>query len=54
MLVKSEIKKYISEKGMNSSSDLLERLKVEVEQLVEKAVKRADLNGRKTVQARDL
>ena len=52
MLVKSKVKEYIKNQGMNTGSDALEALDNEVEALVKKAVQRAKDSGQKTVMAR--
>ena len=52
VLNKSAIKSFVGE--MNVASDFTEALNKEVVELIKKAVKRAELNGRKTVSARDL
>ena len=52
LVVKSKIKEYVSD--LNVSSDFSEALDETVKELIQKAVKRAKENGRKTVQARDL
>ncbi len=52
LVVKAKVKE--AAKGMNVSSDFADALDAEVQALVKRAVKRADANGRKTVQGRDL
>ncbi len=52
LIVKAKVKEEA--KGMNVSGDFAEALDTEVKSLIGKAVKRAESNGRKTVQARDL
>ena len=52
LVVRSKIKDFV--KGMNVAGDFAEGLSKKVEQLINDAIKRAEANGRKTVQARDL
>lgn len=52
LVVKSAVKDALDEK--NVASDFYETLDDEVEELLEDAAERADANGRKTVQPRDL
>ncbi len=52
LVVRSKIKEYI--KDMNVSGDFADALSKKCEQLINEAVKRAEANGRKTVQSRDL
>ena len=52
LVVRSKIKDVV--KNMNVAGDLAEGLSNKVEQLIKDACKRAEANGRKTVQARDL
>ncbi len=52
LIVKNAVKEAAGSK--NVSSDFYEKLDEEVEALIERATERADANGRKTVQARDL
>ena len=52
LVVRSKIKDYT--KNMNVAGDLAEGLSAKVEQLIKEACKRAEANGRKTVQSRDL
>ncbi|OIO41059.1 DUF1931 domain-containing protein [Candidatus Pacearchaeota archaeon CG1_02_31_27] len=52
VIVKSSIKNYVND--MNVASDFADALNKEVIELIKKAVKRAEANGRKTVSARDL
>lgn len=52
LIVKAKIKE--TAKGMNVSSDFADALNSEVQSMVKRACQRADANGRKTVQARDL
>tara|TARA_Y100000310_G_scaffold344929_1_gene460567 strand:- start:7365 stop:7547 length:183 start_codon:yes stop_codon:yes gene_type:complete len=52
LIVKAKVKEVA--KGMNVASDFADSLDAEVQTLVKRACKRAEENGRKTVQARDL
>lgn len=52
LVVRSKIKEVA--KDMNVASDFADALNEEVKKLVDKAVKRAEANGRKTIQPRDL
>ncbi|WP_101296920.1 DUF1931 domain-containing protein [Halegenticoccus soli] len=52
LIVKSAVKEELS--GKNVSGDFYDALDQEVQTLLDRASKRADENGRKTVQPRDL
>lgn len=52
LVVKAAVKDELE--GNNVSSDFYEALDEQVSELVEEAAERADANGRKTVQPRDL
>jgi len=52
MIVKAAVKNRAD--GMNVSSDFYDALDEEVEEVMQRAMKRAEENDRKTVQARDL
>jgi histone H3/H4 len=52
IVVKAQVKNLTE--GYNVSSDFMQALDSEVRDLVERALERADQNGRKTVMARDL
>ncbi len=52
LVVKAKIKD--AAKGMNVASDFADGLNAEVEEMVKRACERAEANGRKTVQSRDL
>jgi histone H3/H4 len=52
LVVKSKIKEYVGD--LNVSSDFADALDEAVKELIQKAAKRAQENGRRTVQARDL
>ncbi|MHA1293375.1 MAG: hypothetical protein ACTSQJ_11990 [Promethearchaeota archaeon] len=56
LFVKSKIREYIKSKGCNTSSGILdgEALNGIIANILDKAVARAQANGRKTVKARDL
>ncbi|MEK6943602.1 MAG: DUF1931 domain-containing protein [Nanoarchaeota archaeon] len=56
MIVKSEVKQNakIDDKQLMVSEDFYDALDAKVKELVEKACKRAKLNSRNTVMARDL
>lgn len=52
LVVKAAVKDALEDK--NVAGDFYEALDEEVEELLEDAARRADANGRKTVQPRDL
>lgn len=52
LVVKAAVKDALDDK--NVASDFYEALDAEVDELLEDAARRADANGRKTVQPRDL
>lgn len=52
LIVKAKLKSVVP--GYSISSDLGEALNAKVEALIKDAAKRAELNGRKTVMAKDL
>ena len=52
LIVKNAVKEAAG--GKNVSADFYEKLDDEVQELIDRAAERADANGRKTVQARDL
>ena len=52
LIVKNAVKEAAGDK--NVSSDFYEKLDEKVEDLIDRAAERAEANGRKTVQARDL
>ena len=54
LLVGSKVKAYIKSKGLMCSSDVLEALNGCLYRCLDRAVERAEQNGRKTVQARDV
>jgi histone H3/H4 len=56
LFVKSKVREYIKAKELNTGSEVLdgEVLNSIVTELLDKAVVRAQKNGRKTVKARDL
>lgn len=53
MIVKTIIKKYIRDNGLNSSNDLFESIEHDVKRKVDDAIERCKQNSRKTVSARD-
>ncbi len=53
LIVGSKVKNHIKSKGLMSSSDLLDAINDAVYAMLDKAVARAEANGRKTVQAKD-
>ena len=54
LVVGSKVKKYVKQKGLNSSGDLAEALSGKVEKLLDEAAKRTESNGRKTMRPEDL
>jgi histone H3/H4 len=54
LVVGSKVKAHIKAKGLMCSSDVLEAINCCVYCCLDKAAKRAEANGRKTVQARDV
>ena len=54
LIVGTKVKTYIKSKDVMSSADVLDALNDAVYELVDRAVKRAQQNGRKTVQGRDV
>ena len=56
LFVKSKVREYIKSKGLNTSSGVLDgdALNGMITWMLDKAVERAQGNGRKTVKARDL
>ena len=58
LVVRSRLKevvlKYGKDKVNNVSMDFAQELSKKVEELIEKAVKRAEQNNRRTVQSRDI
>lgn len=53
MIVKTIIKKYIRDNGLNSSGDLFEGIDQDIKRKVDDAIERCTQNKRKTVLARD-
>ena len=53
-VVASKVKELLKGMNMMTAGDFSDDLSKEVEALVKRAGKRADANGRKTVQGRDL
>lgn len=54
LLVQSKVKEFVREHEMMCASDLTEALNEAVSQLLEKAIARAEANGRKTARASDV
>ena len=54
LIVSTKVKNYIKSQGVMSSADVLGALNGAMYGLLDRAVKRAKANGRKTVQARDV
>lgn len=54
LIVGTKVKNYIKAKGVMSSADVLEALNAALYDLLDKAVERAQGNGRKTVQGKDV
>lgn len=54
LLVQSKVKEYVRSKEMMCSSDLVDALNEHVAWLLDKAVERAESNGRKTARASDV
>ena len=52
IIVKTAVREAVD--GLNISADFYDELDAEVQDLLDNAERRADANGRKTVQARDL
>lgn len=54
LVVQSKIRDEIKKRDANMASDFCEALTKEVSGIIDRAVKRAHANGRKTVRASDL
>ena len=54
LLVGSKVKAYVKSKGLMCSSGIMEALNDAVYECLDKAIERAEQNGRKTAQARDV
>jgi len=54
LVVVSKVKEYIKEKGLQTSETAVDSLSDEVRELLDKAVKRAQDNGRQTIKDRDI
>lgn len=54
LLVQSKVKEYVRSQEMMCSSDLVDALNDYVGWLLDKAVERANANGRKTARASDV
>lgn len=54
LVVQSKVKELIKKSKKNTSGDAIVALSKSLEDLVKKACARAEANGRKTVQSRDI
>ena len=56
LFVKSKVREYINGKGCNTSGDVIDgaALNDAIIEILDKAIKRAKANNRKTVQEKDL
>ncbi len=54
LLVQSKVKDHVRQAGFMCSSDLIDQLNDEVAEMLQKAVERAEANGRKTARASDV
>ncbi|GJQ59933.1 MAG: hypothetical protein D8M57_13995 [Candidatus Scalindua sp. AMX11] len=54
LVVASKIRDYIKEKDCNTSGEFISELSDTVYCLIDKAINRAQENGRKTIQAKDV
>jgi histone H3/H4 len=54
LLVGTKVKGYIKDQDVMSSSDVLQELNERVHEMLDRAIERAQANGRKTVQGRDV
>ena len=54
LVIGSKVKAYIKSKGKKCAGDLVEKLNEEITGILDKAVTRADGNGRSTVRGQDL
>jgi len=54
LVVASKVREYIKEKDCNTSGEFINKLSEAVYCLIDKAVNRAQENGRKTIQAKDV
>ena len=54
LVVGSKVKDAVKAAGCNTAGDLVDALSAEVAKIIEKAAKRAQENGRKTVRAADI
>lgn len=53
-VVASKVKSYVREKGYNVSSELVAELSKRAQELLERAAKRCEGNGRRTVRTFDV
>lgn len=56
LIVKSKVRDYIKEKGLNTSKAVVDgnRLNLRIAEILDNAIQRAKENGRKTVKPRDI
>lgn len=54
LVVVSKVKDYVKGKGLQTSETAVDALSEAVKELIEKAVKRAQDNGRQTIKDRDI
>ena len=54
LVVASKVREYIKEKDCNTSGEFITELSEALYCLIDKAVNRAQENGRKTIQAKDV
>ena len=54
LLVASKVKAYLKSKGMMCAADVLKAANDSLYACLDKAAERAEANGRKTVQAKDI
>ncbi|MDR4505598.1 MAG: hypothetical protein MRK01_12560 [Candidatus Scalindua sp.] len=54
LVVASKIREYIKENDCNTSGEFISELSDTVYCLIDKAIKRSQENGRKTIQAKDV
>ena len=54
LLVQSKIREYIKKKGLNTGGDALDAIEKSLKEILDKAIKRATENGRKTLMGKDI
>ena len=54
MIQKKKVKEYLNSKGFNMSSELVEKMEEDLLVVLDRAMERAEDNGRKTIYPRDL